>query len=89
MMEGIPFINSVVRGLGIAGGDQVAVVSLSGVGRVMSKTLYMLIKNFRNGDAVPVHRRFRNRLRVQKLVLLRLFVTCQSSELVRPITKLD
>jgi hypothetical protein len=27
----------------------------------MSKTLHMLIKNFRNGDAVPVYRRFRNR----------------------------
>ena len=25
----------------------------------MSKTLYMVIENFKNGDAVPVYRRFR------------------------------
>jgi len=27
----------------------------------MSKTLYMVMENFRNGDAVPVYRRFRDR----------------------------
>ncbi len=27
----------------------------------MSKTLYIVIENFRNGDAVPVYRRFRDR----------------------------
>jgi hypothetical protein len=26
----------------------------------MSKTLYMVIENFKNGDAVPVYRRFRD-----------------------------
>jgi hypothetical protein len=30
----------------------------------MSKTLYMVIENFRNGDAVPVYRRFRDRGRL-------------------------
>jgi hypothetical protein len=27
----------------------------------MSKTLYMVVEHFRNGDAVPVYRRFRDR----------------------------
>jgi hypothetical protein len=30
----------------------------------MSKTLYMVIENFRNGDAMPVYRRFRDRGRL-------------------------
>ena len=30
----------------------------------MSKTLYMVIEHFRNGDAVPVYRRFRDRGRL-------------------------
>ena len=30
----------------------------------MSKTVYMVIENFRNGDAVPVYRRFRERGRL-------------------------
>jgi len=30
----------------------------------MSTTLYMVIENFRNGDAVPVYRRFRDRRRL-------------------------
>src|SRR5580693_4172087 len=30
-------------------------------GDSMSKTLYMVMENFRNGDAVPVYRRFRDR----------------------------
>ena len=30
----------------------------------MSKKLYMVIENFRNGDAVPVYRRFRDRGRL-------------------------
>jgi Domain of unknown function (DUF3303) len=30
----------------------------------MSKTLYMVIENYRNGDAVPVYRRFRDRGRL-------------------------
>jgi len=30
----------------------------------MSKTLYMVVENFRNGDAVPVYRRFRERGRL-------------------------
>jgi len=30
----------------------------------MSKTLYMVIENFRNGDAAPVYRRFRDRGRL-------------------------
>ncbi|MGA7929165.1 MAG: DUF3303 family protein [Candidatus Sulfotelmatobacter sp.] len=30
----------------------------------MSRTLYMVIENFRNGDAVPVYRRFRDRGRL-------------------------
>jgi hypothetical protein len=30
----------------------------------MGKTLYMVIENFRNGDAVPVYRRFRDRGRL-------------------------
>jgi hypothetical protein len=30
----------------------------------MSKTLYMVIENFKNGDAVPVYRRFRDRGRL-------------------------
>jgi len=30
----------------------------------MSKTVYMVIENFRNGDAVPVYRRFRKRGRL-------------------------
>jgi Protein of unknown function (DUF3303) len=30
----------------------------------MGKTLYMVIENFRNGDAVPVYRRFRERGRL-------------------------
>ena len=30
----------------------------------MSKTLYMVIENFRNGDALPVYRRFRDRGRL-------------------------
>jgi len=30
----------------------------------MSTTLYMVIENFRNGDAVPVYRRFRDRGRL-------------------------
>ena len=33
-------------------------------GDSMSKTLYMVIENFRNGDAVPVYRRFRDRGRL-------------------------
>lgn len=35
-----------------------------GQGDSMSKTLYMVIENFRNGDAVPVYRRFRDRGRL-------------------------
>src|SRR5580658_5612493 len=31
-----------------------------GQGDSMSKTLYMVIENFKNGDAVPVYRRFRD-----------------------------
>src|ERR1700687_5305493 len=34
------------------------------VGGSMGKTLYMVIENFRNGDAVPVYRRFRDRGRL-------------------------
>jgi hypothetical protein len=34
------------------------------VGGSMSTTLYMVIENFRNGDAVPVYRRFRDRGRL-------------------------
>ena len=30
----------------------------------MSKTMYMVIENFKNGDAVPVYRRFRDRGRM-------------------------
>ena len=30
----------------------------------MSKTLYMVIERFKNGDAVPVYRRFRDRGRM-------------------------
>ena len=30
----------------------------------MGKTLYMVVENFRNGDAVPVYRRFRDRGRL-------------------------
>jgi hypothetical protein len=30
----------------------------------MSKTSYMVIENFGNGDAVPVYRRFRDRGRL-------------------------
>jgi hypothetical protein len=30
----------------------------------MSKTMYMVIENFRNGDPVPVYRRFRDRGRL-------------------------
>jgi hypothetical protein len=30
----------------------------------MSKTLYMVIENFKNGDAVPVYRRFRDQGRL-------------------------
>jgi hypothetical protein len=30
----------------------------------MGKTLYMVIENFRNGDAAPVYRRFRERGRL-------------------------
>jgi hypothetical protein len=30
----------------------------------MSKTLYMVIENFKNGDAAPVYRRFRERGRL-------------------------
>ncbi len=30
----------------------------------MSKRLYLVIENFRNGDAVPVYRRFRDRGRL-------------------------
>jgi hypothetical protein len=30
----------------------------------MSKTLYMVVEHFRNGDAVPVYRRFRDRGRM-------------------------
>jgi Protein of unknown function (DUF3303) len=30
----------------------------------MSKTLYMVIEKFKNGDAVPVYRRFRDRGRL-------------------------
>ncbi len=26
----------------------------------MGKTLYMVVENFKNGDAVPVYRRFRD-----------------------------
>jgi Protein of unknown function (DUF3303) len=37
---------------------------LMGGGGSMSKTLYMVIENFRNGDAVPVYRRFRDRGRL-------------------------
>jgi Protein of unknown function (DUF3303) len=33
-------------------------------GSSMSKTLYMVIENFKNGDAVPVYRRFRDRGRL-------------------------
>jgi uncharacterized protein DUF3303 len=33
-------------------------------GGSMSKTLYMVIENFKNGDAVPVYRRFRDRGRL-------------------------
>jgi hypothetical protein len=30
----------------------------------VSKTVYMVVENFRNGDAVPVYRRFRERGRL-------------------------
>jgi hypothetical protein len=30
----------------------------------MSKRMYMVIENFKNGDAVPVYRRFRDRGRM-------------------------
>lgn len=30
----------------------------------MSKTLYMVVEHFKNGDAVPVYRRFRDRGRL-------------------------
>ncbi len=30
----------------------------------MSKTLYMVVESFKNGDAVPVYRRFRDRGRM-------------------------
>jgi Protein of unknown function (DUF3303) len=30
----------------------------------MSKRMYMVIENFKNGDAVPVYRRFRDRGRI-------------------------
>jgi hypothetical protein len=30
----------------------------------MSKTLYMVVEHFRNGDAVPVYRRFRDKGRL-------------------------
>jgi hypothetical protein len=35
----------------------------SGEGQ-MSKTLYMVVEHFKNGDAVPVYRRFRDRGRL-------------------------
>jgi Protein of unknown function (DUF3303) len=35
----------------------------------MSKTLYMVIENFKNGDAAPVYRRFRERGRMAPIGL--------------------